>query len=307
MSQCDNELTDRELAIATMGVDSAGESISFAEQIRKRRSSLYTPPPGVSFAEYRETVRFGDSTVVERAEEVTVSGVPARKFTPTAEPAGTYVYLHGGGWCLGSHTGQDAPLQRLSDETSLRVLSIGYRLAPENPYPEGLRDVLAVIRNVAADEPTFLAMGGDSSGAHLAVLALLELRDNRERLADAVVLNYGPYDLAGTPSASDHLVEPASMLLPDVARAELRLPRYSPLYADLTGMPPARFAVGTRDYLADDTLMLEARWRQVAATELDIVAGAPHAFTASRTPAARLARHAERQFLKAGRERSAVS
>lgn len=114
----------------------------------------------------------------------------------------------------------------------------GYRLAPENPFPAGLQDVLAIVRNVA-EESGFLAVGGESAGAHLALLALLALRDNGERLADAAVLNYGAYDLAGTPSASDRLVEPASLLLPDVQRAELRQSGYSPLYADLSGGPHA--------------------------------------------------------------------
>src|SRR5579862_2345822 len=127
---------------------------------------------------------------------------------PEAEPQGAFLHLHGGGWTLGENDMQDPRLARLARETGLTVVSVGYRLAPENPYPAAPDDCEAAALWLLSEEGRDrlgvrgrVAIGGDSAGAHLAAVTLLRLRD-RHGLAGgfaAAVLQYGGFDLSMTP------------------------------------------------------------------------------------------------------------
>ncbi|MEU1001552.1 alpha/beta hydrolase [Streptomyces tibetensis] len=277
--------------LATIGHAYAQESERAGERLRSRVATLYDVPAGMTFAQYRETVRFGDDLPVPSARDLTVEGVPVRSFTPDGPSRGTYLHLHGGGWCLGSHTMHDETLQRLADRTALTVLSVGYRMAPEHRYPACLDDVLAVARGVAERPGAgFLAIGGESAGAHLAALTVIVIPERLGRQPfSAVSLNYGAFDLtAGFDRA-------LGLLMPGATDARRRAA--SPAYADLRGVPAARFCVGTGDALLPQTLSMEARWREHAPTELDVFAGAAHAFTTVRSTAARVAKAREAEFL----------
>ena len=216
-----------------------------------------------------------------------------RTFVPE-RVEGAYLYVHGGGWVIGSSDGQDVRLEALASACNVAVLSVEYRLAPEHPYPDGPDDceaaALWLAQNAAREYGTSkLIIGGDSAGAHLAVVALLRLRD-RHGITPfrAANLAYGLYDPALTPSATnwgddalilstpvlqwfaDHFVPPELRRDPDV----------NPLFADLRDMPPALFTIGTMDPLLDDSLFLHARW--VAAGnegELALYPGGVHGLT----------------------------
>jgi acetyl esterase/lipase len=219
---------------------------------------------------------------------------------PEREPAGAFLHIHGGGWALGESDMQDVRLKRLAVDTGLVVVSVSYRLAPENPYPAGPDDCEAAALWLvsgegraavgAGDGP--LAIGGDSAGAHLTAVTLLRLRD-RHRLTGAfgaAVLQYGGFDLSMTPSqrlwgernlilSTPIITWFADQFLPGMELERRRDPDISPLFADLSGMPPAIFSVGTSDALLDDTLFMEARWRMAGArTELRVWTEAPHGF-----------------------------
>jgi acetyl esterase len=137
-------------------------------------------------------------------------------------------------------------------------------------------------------------VGGESAGAHLAVLALLALRDRGEPAAVcAANLAYGVYDVSMTPSARRWGNERIVVNTPDLAffaaqyapAARRRDPDVSPLYADLGGMPTALFTCGTLDPLLDDTLFMAARWQAGGSpAELDLRPGAPHEFLNLRDP-----------------------
>jgi acetyl esterase/lipase len=216
------------------------------------------------------------------------------------EPTGAFLHIHGGGWTLGESDMQDARLKRLAVDTGLVVVSVGYRLAPENPYPAGPDDCEAAAVWLASSEGRAavgagggpLAIGGDSAGAQLAAVTLLRLRD-RHGLAGAfgaAVLQYGGFDLSMTPSqrlwgernlvlSTPIITWFADQFLPGVDPERRRDPDISPLFADLSEMPPAIFTVGTADALLDDTLFMEARWRMAGArTELRLWTEAPHGF-----------------------------
>ena len=235
------------------------------------------------------------------------------------EPTGAFLHFHGGGWTLGENDMQDPRLDRLARETGLTVVSVGYRLAPENPYPAAPDDCEAAAVWLLGEEGSAtvggsgpLAIGGDSAGAHLAAVTLLRLRD-RHRITGAfgtAVFQYGDFDLSMTPSqrlwGERNLVLSGPIIawfgdqfVPNHDREQRRDPDISPLFAELSGMPPAIFTVGTQDALIDDTLFMEARWRAAGhVTELCIWPEAPHGFMSLPMAVADVAMSAEHEFLR---------
>ncbi len=233
---------------------------------------------------------------------------------------GAFLHCHGGGWTLGESDMQDLRLQRLAEDTGLVVVSVGYRLAPENPYPAGPDDCEAAALWLLSDEGRAavgapagpLAIGGDSAGGHLAALTLLRLRDRHgvRGAFGAAVLQYGAFDLSMTPSqrrwgernlvlSTPIIVWFGDQFLPGIDLERRRDPDISPLYADLSGMPPAIFTIGTADPLLDDTLFMEARWRMAgSATELRVWSEAPHGFLSLPMTVTDVALAAEHDFLR---------
>lgn len=138
-----------------------------------------------------------------------------------------------------------------------------------------------------------LLIGGESAGAHLAVLTLLRLRERHGITGAfrAAQLLFGPYDLSITPSKrlfgsrrllsnTDSLRRTYELFTPGMGAEQRRAPEVSPLFADLTGLPPARMVVGSEDPLLDDSLFLAGRWQAAGApVHLGVVAGAMHGFT----------------------------
>jgi acetyl esterase/lipase len=244
--------------------------------------------------------------------------LPLRIIRRAAPSRGAFLHFHGGGWALGENDMQDVRLMGLAEATGLTVISVGYRLAPESPYPAGPDDCEAAAlwllspegRELAGEGP--LATGGDSAGGHLTALTLLRLRDRHGITGafSAAVFQYGAFDLSMTPSqrlwGERNLVlsEPiiswfADYFLPGYDLEQRRDPEISPLYARLHDMPPAMFTVGTEDPLLDDTLFMEARWRMAGApTELKVWHEAPHGFLNLPMRVSEAALSAEHDFLR---------
>ena len=226
--------------------------------------------------------------------------IPIRVIAPET-PRGVYLHFHGGGWSIGAAHHCDVANLRIANECGLAVVSVDYRLAPEDPYPAGPDDceaaALWVIEHAEREFGTErLLIGGESAGAHLAVVTLLRLRDRHGLAAfRAANLLFGAYDLSLTPSArrwgernlilSTPIIEWCTEhFVPEPLR---RHPDVSPLYADLAGMPAALLTVGTQDPLLDDSLYLHARW--IAAgnvAELSVWPGGAHGFNAFPIPIA---------------------
>ena len=241
----------------------------------------------------------------ERARWIEIDGpagkIPLRVIAPE-ESRGVYLHIHGGGHTLGAADQQDRLLERIADQTRLTAISVEYRLAPENPFPAGPDDceaaALWVSDNLKDFGGAYLAIGGESAGAHLSALTILRLRDKHGRTPfGAANLVFGVFDLGMTPSArmfgnEERLVlrtidihKFGDAFLPGMSETEKRAPHISPLYDDLRGLCPALFTVGTKDALLDDSLFMHARW--IAAGnrgELDIYPGACHGFIAFPTP-----------------------
>lgn len=220
--------------------------------------------------------------------------VPIRIFLPES-PRGAYLFIHGGGWVLGSHTGNDPTMRRIASEAQLAVVSVGYRLAPEHPYPAGLDDCVAAAgwlehhaTELGLANPEALAIGGESAGANLAVATLLQRRDHMELPFRAAVLNYGVYsaiyDLPSMKAMWDRKLVLSGPIMEYFSRAyapgrDLKHPYISPLFADLKGMPPAIFSVGTLDHLYSDTKLMAEAWEKAGnERELYEYVDAPHGF-----------------------------
>jgi acetyl esterase len=245
--------------------------------------------------------------------------VPIRIIATERAPTGAFLHIHGGGWVLGSCDEQDVRLRRLARETGLTVASVGYRLAPEHPYPAGADDCEAAAlwlvehqRELGPSGGGRLGIGGDSAGGNLAAVTLLRLRDRHGITGAfaAAVLQYGCFDLSMTPSqrlwGERNLVLSTPIIdwfnqqyVPAYDREQQRDPDISPLFADLSGMPPAIFTVGTEDPLLDDTAFMEARWSAAGnASELRIWPEAPHGFISLQMTVADAALSVEHEFLR---------
>jgi acetyl esterase/lipase len=228
--------------------------------------------------------------------------IHARVYEPVPDPVGTVVYYHGGGWVLGSLDEFDAVCQALAVASGARVVSVDYRLAPEHPFPACIDDCLAVAGALVEGGDASLLIGGESAGAHLSALVLTRLRTG---FAGANLV-YGCYDLGLTEWArswgerciilSTPIVQwHADQLLPGLDADARRDPSISPLFADLTGMPPALLTTGPDDPLYHDSVELAARW---PGARLDVYPGGFHAFDFFDLDLARIAVGRQIEFLR---------
>lgn len=281
-----------------------------SEEIRRQNTDIVAriealpdvwsvPPAVVRDRRARGLGPFPPAPKSERAQWLDIRGprgaIPLRVVPPSSgAPRGVYLHIHGGGWVLGAADQQDPRLERIADATGLAAVSVEYRLAPEHPYPEGPDDCEAAALWLAGGAdgalPTgILAIGGESAGANLAVVTLVRLRD-RHSLAPfrAANLVAGCFDLGLTPSARAFGSEKLVLSTRDIGMfvrhylvrdGRVADPDVSPLYADLRGLPPALFSVGTRDALLDDSLFMAARWTTAGnRAELAVYPGGAHVF-----------------------------
>jgi len=283
--------------------DPAAIDSETAEFNKRIEAELLTQPPLYKFEPQRiRDARaagysvFGPVKHLEEARNRRIPGpageISLRVFVPD-NVTGVYMHIHGGGFMLGGADQQDEFLAQISQVCQVAVVSVDYRLAPEHPYPAGADDCEAVAVWLAENSleelgSSALIIGGESAGANLSVATLIRMRDRHDfRGFCGAVLTYGGYDLSMTPSARHwgerHLILTTKIIEwfhGNYAPAEkLTDPDVSPLYADLSGMPPALFTVGTLDPLLDDTLFMHMRWLAAGnEAQLAIYPGGIHAF-----------------------------
>jgi len=255
---------------------------------------------------------------LDEAEDVDIPGAPGgpgrvRIIRPEGKPRGVLLHIHGGGWSIGRPWHQDHRLKALVEATGCATVSVEYRLAPENPWPACIKDCAAAARwliDTANDsfETDRIVIGGESAGAHLSATTLLTMK--AEGLLDrfkGALMTYGAYDLRLTPSAANWGARNLILSTPTIAwfTANLAIPAermtdpmVSPLFGDLSAMPPALFQCGTYDPLMDDTAFMSARW-QAAGSRAKVIwyPGGVHAFDYFDTPLADRARAAQVAFL----------
>jgi len=276
------------------------ETSAFNDQLEALLATLppsYTQPIEVTRA-LRESglgmwgpLIFSDLATV-RAIPGPAGELSLRIFMPE-NVAGVYLHIHGGGWVQGRAHLQDGVLERIARACNVAVVSVDYRLAPEHPYPAGPYDCeAAAIWITEHAEREFgtnrIVVGGISAGAHLAAVTVLRMRDRHGYTGFlGANLEAGLYDLAFTPSVRRWGARNlglntqacewfTNLFVPRERRSE---PDISPLHADLRGLPPALFTVGTLDPLLDDSLFMYARWIAAGnAADLAIYPGGIHGF-----------------------------
>lgn len=252
------------------------------------------------------------------AETLSIPGlrgdIGLRILRPFGKARGIYLHFHSGGWIFGSNDMQDEQLERIVNNAELAVVSVDYKLAPEYPYPAAPDDCEAAALWLFREAKTLFgvekfAIGGESVGAHLAVLTLLRLRDIHTLTPfTAANLNAGIYDLSLTPSVRNWGTERLVVQTKGIEKIvsafvpkgfDVRDPDISPLYAHLNELPPAIFNVGTRDPCLDDTLFMYVRWLAAGnVAELTVTPDGCHMFQRFFTPSGVACMERQENFLK---------
>jgi acetyl esterase/lipase len=230
-------------------------------------------PPDLAGRRKRLDEVFGAFPLADgaHAEPVDANGVPAEwTSTSSADPSRVILYLHGGGYASGSIASHRSMVSFLGVAAGARTLALGYRLAPENPFPAACEDALIGYRFLVDSgiDPRHIVLAGDSAGGGLVMATLLELRDAGAPMP-AGGFTISPWvDLVNVSDsmAAKASVDPmiAKAYLDDLAANYLqgtdpRTPRASPLYAALHGLPPLLIQVGTAETLLDDATRLATR------------------------------------------------
>lgn len=226
------------------------------------------------------------------ASETTLGGRPALELRPATPTTGEDVvlYFHGGGYVVGSARTNAHLSAALLRHIDGRVVSLDYRLAPEHPFPAAPDDCFAAYRELldSGADPRRIVLAGDSAGAALAVVTMTRARDAGLPLPAAAVLFSPAVDLtlSGASVTSKDGVDPifapadlAWLFERYLAGGDGEAPEASPLFADLTGLPPLLIQVGSSELLLDDAVRLAGR---AAADEvevtLEVAPRQPHVF-----------------------------
>jgi epsilon-lactone hydrolase len=209
---------------------------------------------------------------------VDINGIPGEWSTvPGSDRSRVLLFFHGGGYCSGSIISHRRMVSEAGRAGGVRTLAIGYRLAPENPFPAAFDDAVTAWhflrrQGIAAKH---IAIGGDSAGGGLSLAVALRLRDVEDDLPACLwlVSPWTDLTISGSTLITKDAVDPLihSGYLRELADAYLgsdvdrKDPRVSPLFANLTGMPPMLIQVGSAETLLADAARLAA-----AAGEADV-------------------------------------
>lgn len=254
-------------------------------EIQALREQIAARPRATGLAQRRRDIdargcQFGTPADVT-VEPVSANGVPAEfTSTPTADPGRTILYLHGGGYVIGSLDSHRHLAAEAGRAAGARTLAIDYRMAPEHRFPAAVEDALSAYRFLldGGDAPGRICIAGDSAGGGLAVAAMLAIR-GAELPQPGCGWCISPWvDLACTgASMQDNaahdptvqrqgVLEFASIYL---AGADPRAAIASPIHGDLHGLPPLLIQVGSAETLLDDSLGL-ARVAGLADVAVDL-------------------------------------
>ena len=208
-----------------------------------------------------------------KCEPVSAGGVKAEWISaPGAVPGRAVLYLHGGGYVVGSIKTHRDLMGRVARTAKARVLGLDYRLAPEHPFPAAVDDSVAAYRWMLQQDlsPSRIAVAGDSAGGGLVVATLVAIRDAKLPMPATGVCLSPWVDLEGigesmkTRAHADPVVQReglTQMAAAYLGGKDARTPLAAPLYADLKGLPPLLIQVGDAETLLDDSNRLAQRAR----------------------------------------------
>lgn len=221
----------------------------------------------------------------------TIGGRPCEWQRPADDNGRVFLYLHGGAYLIGSPATHRAITSNLAKLGGFAVCSPDYRLAPEHRYPAPLEDAVAAYKALLAMgyKGEQIAIGGDSAGGNLTLITALRLQQLGLPRPGALVCFSPVTDFSGThlhnPPAGDPLINPAWIeqavelyCPPDMSRQD---PLLSPLYADVSGLPPTLIQVGEDELLLNDSLRFAAHAKAAGVTlQLETYPGLWHVFQA---------------------------
>lgn len=235
-----------------------------------------------SFEKDMRMVKPPPGTIIE---PVNVDGVPCEWLTHGSRNSKPVIlYLHGGAYVFGSINTHRAFAASLAAKSQASALIVGFRLAPESPFPAAFDDTLKCYRWLLnrGTAPGDIILAGDSSGAGLALSLLVSLRDAGEPLPAAAVLISPWTDLTGSGESqttferTDPMCKSAKLMewamMYAGSKAALTHPLISPLFADLTGLPPLRIYVSSNEVLYSDAERLAAKAKH-AGVSCDLIVG----------------------------------
>jgi epsilon-lactone hydrolase len=245
-----------------------GESIDRSE-IQAIRDLLSSKPRPVGWAQRRarldEVGAYWHVADDVELNPVDLDGVPGEwSMVPGTDPSRVLVFFHGGGYCSGSIRSHRRMATEAGRAAGVRTLAVGYRLAPENPFPAARDDALTAWHWLGKQgiDAAHIAVGGDSAGANLSVALINQLRADSEELPACawLVSPWTDLTMSGSTMTTKDAVDPLMHkgYLQELANAyvpagmESNDPRISVLYADLHGLPPALIQVGSDETLLDD-------------------------------------------------------
>lgn len=202
-----------------------------------------------------------------------IAGVPVEWVVPAgSDPSRVIMYFHGGGYAMGSVRTIRAMASHLALRTNRHVLTLDYRLAPEHPFPAALDDITAVYKAILDRfQSKNIAFSGDSAGGGLTVAALLRLRDEKLPLPFAGIPISPWLDMTLTAKSiqtneeSDPIVKIGNIQMfreAYLGSTSQKNPLASPLFADLTGLPPLLVQVGAGELLVDDAKSFVSRAKE---------------------------------------------
>lgn len=225
-------------------------------------------------AEYDAMLSATEPAAETLVESIDLDGVPAEWVSqPESKEDRAILYLHGGGYMIGSSLAYREFASRIAGANSARVLVLDYRLAPENPFPAAVEDALSAYHYLLNQglSPEQISIAGDSAGGGLAIALLLTIRDSGGQLP-ACATCFSPWldmecsgDSCTSGLVSDPIVSVDNLttMAESYAANDKRNALASPLLADLTGLPPLKLFVGTREVLLDDSLRFAEKAKSV--------------------------------------------
>jgi acetyl esterase/lipase len=248
------------------------EFYAVVEQLRARPIA----PEGVGVEEIRAGFESMAQPVPEgvQIETVDANGVPAEWVTPPgAAEDRVILYVHGGGYVIGSLNTHRLLVAEIARSAGARALSLDYRLAPEHPFPAAVDDAVAGYRWLLANgvQSEKIVIAADSAGGGLTLATLLALRDAGEPLPAAAVCISPWVDLEGIGESMTSKADVDPMVQKEPLQqmaawylngADPRSALAAPLYADLRGLPPLLIQVGTSETLLDDSIRITERARE---------------------------------------------
>jgi len=235
-----------------------------------------------------DAARFGTFPKTLQSQAIAIDHIPAEWLIPVqADSHSAMLYLHGGGYMSGSIKSYRATAGQIAEAGKIRTLLIGYRLAPEYPFPAALQDALLAFEWLQRNEYKKIIITGDSAGGGLALATVSSLRSKQASMPELVIC-ISPW-LDVEPSGESMITN--ARLDPMLKKDDLKVCRYyveqndpqdpliSPLYTDFTGFPPIALLVGSNEILLSDSTRLAEKAKDAGVdVQIKIWQGMWHVF-----------------------------